>query len=286
MAKILVTGAMGQLGSAIKKIEKRYKSDSFIFTDINELDITKLPAVEKFFKNNKPDVVVNCAAYTAVDKAEEEGQLAKSINAIGPRNLAECCAKHKVFLIHISSDYVFDGKRNTPYHEQVSTNPIGAYGKSKFEGELEILLAHPIAAIIRTSWLYSVYGKNFVKTILDHAKSKPELKVVYDQVGCPTLADDLALVVMKMIERRSKITEVEVFHYANEGVCSWYDFSMEIVKQAKLSTKIVPVESSEYKQVAPRPSYSVFNKSKIKVFLDIDIPYWTVSLENCMKELI
>lgn len=286
MANIIVTGASGQLGSALKKIEKNFKNDSFIFTDVDELDITKLPAVEKFFKSHKPDVVINCAAYTAVDKAEDESQLAKSINSIGPRNLAECCAKSKIFLVHISSDYVFDGKRNTPYHEQVSTNPIGAYGKSKFEGELEILLAHPQAAIIRTSWLYSTYGKNFVKTILEHARTKAELKVVFDQVGSPTYADDLAVVVMKMVAQRSKITEVEVFHYANEGVCSWFDFAVEITKQAKLHTSIFPVESSEYKQTAPRPAYSVFNKTKIKNFLGITIPYWRDSLEICMKELI
>lgn len=286
MQKILITGSEGQLGSELKELAVAYKNKfEFLFTDIAEMDITDPASISKAFKAFKPEIVVNTAAYTAVDKAENEIDVLRKINVNGVGYLSEACSKNNTLLIHISSDYVFDGKGNIPYPEHVSTNPVGAYAKSKRDGEVEILLSNKQALIIRTSWLYSSYGNNFVKTILKNAREKPEVRVVFDQVGTPTYATDLAVIIMKMAEKANEIKDVEVFHYSNEGLCSWFDFAHEIIRQAGLKTRIIPIETRELNLLAPRPAYSVLNKSKIKSFLKTDIPHWVESLEKCISKL-
>lgn len=286
MQKILITGSEGQLGCEIQQLVNDYKGKfEFLFTDIADMDITNPASISKTFKSFKPDVVVNAAAYTSVDRAESELETVRKINVNAVGYLSEACSKSNTLLIHISSDYVFDGKANIPYPEHVSTNPIGAYAKSKRDGEVEILLSNKRALIIRTSWLYSIYGHNFMKSILKNAKEKQELKVVFDQVGTPTYAADLASVILQMAQKASEIKDVEVFHYSNEGVCSWFDFAHEIIKLSGLKNKLSPIETKELNLMAPRPSYSVLNKSKIKSFLKTDIPHWTESLEKCIGKL-
>lgn len=288
MSSILVTGSKGQLGSDIQQLAFKFPEYSFLFTDVDELDITDLQELNVFFNKNYFDVVINCVAYTAVDKSENDRDLAYELNAKAPGYLAEMCRTHGAMLIHISSDYVFDGSSSRPYIEEDSTVPIGYYGRTKLDGELEIIAKEYDSVIIRTSWLYSTFGSNFVKTILRVAKEKESMNVVFDQVGTPTYAGDLALAILtiipKLLENKgSQCTEI--YHYSNEGVTSWYDFAREIVELAGLSCKINPIETKDYPTPTRRPHYSVFNKSKIKTQFNLTIPNWKESLKKVIAQL-
>ncbi len=283
--KILVTGANGQLGNEIKLISRKHSDIHFYFTDVDELDITQITHVENFLKENPVDIIINCAAYNAVDKAEEDEESAFLINSIAVKYLSQLAFKKKIFFIHISTDYVFDGTKNIPYTESDIVNPLSVYARSKQEGESQIQSTLKRGIIIRTSWLYSEYGSNFVKTIIKFAKDRDALNVVCDQVGTPTYAKDLAEVIFKLISRTNKIREVEIYHYSNEGVASWYDFAKAIVEISGINCQINPVETKNFPLPAHRPFFSILNKSKIKKFLDIDIPYWRESLKDCLQNI-
>ena len=283
MIKILITGSKGQLGSEIKKLSINFSDISFHFADFEELDITNKNSLDFHFQNNSYDFIINCAAYTAVDKAESESEKALQLNSDAVKYLAEIALEKKIKLIHISTDYVFDGTSSVPYSEEDKVCPVSQYGISKLEGEKQIEKSGCEAIIIRTSWLYSSFGNNFVKTILKYSKQKPELKVVFDQIGTPTYAEDLALAILKIIVSKKFVSGI--FHFSNEGVCSWYDFALEIVKNQNINCNIIPVVSAEYPTPAKRPSYSVLNKSKIKNTFNLIIPHWKESLNKCLNEI-
>jgi len=285
MIKILVTGANGQLGSEIQDIKSEFPDYSFLFTDVDTLDITDAKALQSAISKFKPDIVINCAAYTAVDKAETDKNLADLINVNAPELLALACDKNNAVLMHVSTDYVFDGKSYKPYAETDHPKPAGYYAKTKLDGENEIQLNSARSVIIRTSWLYSSFGKNFVKTILHYARERGKLNVVYDQVGSPTYARDLALTMLKIAPNVLKINKHEIFHYANEGAVSWYDFAQSIVELAGIPCEIQAIESRDYPTPAPRPHYSVLNKNKIKTTFGISIPFWRDSLKSCLEKL-
>jgi len=283
---ILVTGSKGQLGNEIQAIAPNYPQHSFVFTDVDELDITDKGAIDTIFKENNFQCVINCAAYTQVDKAEEEQDLARKINVQGAKNIAQACTKYKVELMHISTDYVFDGNNHKPYRETDFTNPHSVYGETKLEGEKVIEEYATTAIIIRTSWLYSSYGHNFVKTMLKYGKEKEELNVVYDQVGTPTYAANLAHLLLSNIEDMQWLQGTHIYHYSDEGVCSWYDFAKEIMELSNIDCKVNAIESKDYPLPAPRPFYSVLNKAKIKDGLDgIEIPYWKDALKQCLQKI-
>ena len=287
MAVILVTGASGQLGNEIRVSSKNYLGYEFIFTDNDTLDITKEKDVKEFIAKNKPDWIVNCAAYNFVDKAETEFEKAMQINGSGVKNIAQTIKGTECRLIHISTDYVFDGKSNVPYNEYSLPNPLSAYARTKFEGEKNALIHHG-TMVIRTSWLYSSFGNNFVKTILKNGESKDSLRVVFDQIGTPTYAADLAELIMFIISRVIRnlfAFNAGIYHYSNEGVCSWYDFATEIVHEAGLKCKVVPILSKEFPSSVQRPFYSVLDKSKIKENYGVEIPHWRASLKRCIKLL-
>jgi dTDP-4-dehydrorhamnose reductase len=287
MAVILVTGSAGQLGNELRVASKNYSGYEFVFMDIDSLDITDSDAVADTIKKTGPDWIINCVAYNFVDKAETDPENAFSVNSRGPKNIADAIKGTECRFIHVSTDYVFDGKSTTPYNETSETNPQSVYGRSKLEGEKNAL-SYINTMVIRTAWLYSSFGSNFVKTILRHAKEKESLKVVFDQTGTPTYAADLAesmLSVISRIIRNQSIFRAGVYHFSDEGVCSWYDFASEIVIEAGLKCKINPILSGEYPSAAVRPSYSVLDKSKIKETYGIDIPHWRTSLRKCMKLL-
>ena len=280
---ILVTGANGQLGSEIRFLSNGY--ENFLFADRGELDITDFAAVETFISKNAVVTVINCAAYTAVDKAECDAQNADLINNKAVENLAKICKDKDIKLVHISTDYVFDGKNYKPYLEEDEPNPIGVYAKTKYDGEKAILAINPQnSIIIRTSWVYSSFGANFVKTMLRLGMERESLGVVFDQVGSPTYARDLAKTILDILPK-IKNQKTEIYHFSNEGVVSWYDFAKEIMKMAKLSCNINPIESTQYPTPAPRPHYSVLNKAKIKREFGVEIPYWKDSLSDCLKNL-
>jgi len=288
MAVILITGANGQLGSELKNSSKSYYGYDFIFTDISDLDISSPDKTADFINKRRPDWIINCVAYNFVDKAEDEYDKALLINGTAVKNIAEVIKGSECKFIHISSDYVFDGQANIPYNENSVPNPRSAYGRSKLDGEKGALLHHG-SMIIRTSWLYSSYGSNFVKTILVKAKEHDSLKVVFDQIGSPTWAADLAEAILSIIAGviRNRIAfNAGVYHYSNEGVCSWYDLAMETVKEAGLQCKIIPILSKDYHAAAKRPFYSVLDKSKIKENYSLEIPHWRNSLKKCIKLLI
>ena len=285
MTKILITGGDGQLGSAIQAAAKNFPSFSLTYTDIADFDITNAQSVDDYLAKEDFDYLVNCAAYTAVDKAEEDKSLAYLINEQGPKNLALACEKYNCRLIHISTDYVFDGKSYLPYKESMETNPPSVYGQSKLAGEKAIIEHYDSSIIIRTSWLYSEFGNNFFKTMLKFGAERKELRVIFDQIGTPTYAGDLASTILKIIEINKKLTTNEIYHFSNEGVISWYDFAKEIMELAHLSCNIVPIESFEYPLPAPRPHYSVLNKSKIKTAFNLTIPYWKDSLKLALKRI-
>lgn len=282
--RVLITGANGQLGTALKRESQGFEGLNLFFTDIDETDIRSKESVAFAINKYSPNIVVNCAAYTAVDKAEDEHEKAFALNAFAPANLAEQCKLKNVKLIHISTDYVFDGTGNLPYIETDKVNPLSVYGQSKLKGE-ELSMAFGNTMVIRTSWLYSAYGSNFMKTMLKYGNERPELRVVFDQTGTPTLANDLAGVILRITQEPDKLFIPEVFHYSNQGVCSWFDFAYEIIKQTGLNTKVIPITTKEYPTKAIRPQYSVLNKQKISKLLGIEIPHWRQSLIKCLKEI-
>jgi dTDP-4-dehydrorhamnose reductase len=287
MPRILITGAGGQLGNELKVVSRNFFGYDFLFTDINTLDITDPGQTSGFIKKERPDWIINCAAYNLVDKAESESEAAMLINGIAVKNITEEIKGSECRLIHISTDYVYGGTSNIPYNENSDTNPLSAYGRSKLAGEKYALL-HQGSMIIRTSWLYSSFGNNFVKTILRHAMEKESLKVVFDQTGTPTYAADLADSIMKIVSgviRNQFALNAGIYNFSNEGVCTWYDFAFEIVKEAGIACKINPVLTKDYQTVATRPAYSVMDKTKIKENYGISIPHWRSSLENCIKLL-
>lgn len=287
MAKLLITGANGQLGSEIKKIAGQFPELEFLFTDVAELNITSPEKVNDFLSEYEPAFLVNCAAYTAVDKAETDEPTARLINATAVSILAEQSAKINCKMVHISTDYVFDGKASQPYTEDAPVNPQSAYGRTKLEGEQLCLQNNPQSMIIRTSWLYSAFGNNFVKTMIRLGNERDELRIVADQIGCPTNAADLAnaiLTIISSLVKRQKNFEPGIYHYSNEGVASWYDFTQAIIEMAGISCKVTPISTDEYPLPAPRPAYSVMDKSKIKRIFGIEIPHWKVSLINYFQE--
>jgi dTDP-4-dehydrorhamnose reductase len=287
MINILITGSDGQLGEELKIVATKYKDYSCIFTDIGTLDITDNASLKQFFNNHTINYIVNCAAYTMVDKAETDKFSAEKVNVSAVANLVKMANNHQSKLIHISTDYVFDGKANIPYKETSSVNPQSVYGLTKLNGEIEAQ-RYIYSIILRTSWLYSPFGKNFVKTMLELSKAKNDINVVFDQVGTPTYAADLADVIFSIIDHsieNAKNFKPGIYHYSNEGVCSWYDFAFEIFKLTKSDCKINPVGSSEFPTVAKRPNYSVLDKSKIKTTFNLSIPNWRDSLERCIEQL-
>jgi len=288
MAVILITGANGQLGSELRAASKNYYGYDFVFTDIDTLDIASADDTSAFIEKTGPAWIINCAAYNFVDKAENEPDKALVINGSAVKNIAEAIRGSECRFIHLSSDYVFDGNSNVPYTESSATNPLSAYGRSKLEGEKSALV-HNGSMIIRTSWLYSSFGSNFVKTILNKAKEKDLMKVVFDQTGTPTYAADLAEAIMSIISgviRNQSAYIPGIYQYSNEGVCSWYDLALEAVKEAGLNCRIVPILSKEYPSAVTRPFYSVLDKSKIKETYSLEIPHWRSSLRKCIKLLL
>ena len=277
MTTVLVTGGNGQLASCIKDIAKSYRHLKFIYTNRKDLDICNLHQVEVFFKSNKIDYCINCAAYTAVDKAEEDAEKAFMVNGIGVKNLAESCKKQNITLIHISTDFVFDGTKGSPYLETDETNPLSVYGKSKLKGEIEIQQILNKYFIIRTSWLYSEYGHNFMKTMLHLAKTHKDISVVNDQIGSPTYAGDLAEVIIHLIDSKTKL--YGIYNYSNLGEISWHDFAGAILKLVKTSTILHAINTDDYPTLAKRPEYSVLDKTKIIKMLNTPIPYWDKQLE-------
>lgn len=283
--KILVTGAEGQLGSEIRGLSTN-TNYSFEFIDRSELDLTKLESIIPFLESSSPDFIINCAAYTAVDKAEDEPEIAQLINAKAPEKIAEYCSKNGKRLIHISTDYVFDVNFGKPITEEDKPNPQSVYGKTKLNGEKFVSQILDNAYIIRTAWVYSSYGNNFVKTMLRLGKEKNEINVVSDQVGSPTYARDLAEAILNIIEGINNGNDMPgVYHYSNEGVCSWYDFATEIMKQANLSCKVKPIPTSEFPTKAKRPAYSVLNKAKVKNQFKLETHSWSKSLNDCLSKL-
>lgn len=281
---ILVTGSMGQLGSEIKELASKY-SYNFFFTDRNNIDITSKDSIKEFCQTNSINVIINCAAYTAVDKAQSDIENADLVNRKAVKKLSIVAKELNIKLIHISTDYVFDGKNFKPYVEEFQTNPQSVYGKTKLDGENEMRDINPLnSIIIRTSWVYSYYGNNFVKTMLRLGKEKEELGVIFDQIGTPTYAKHLALTILNIIPQIEN-HKVEIYNYSNEGVLSWYDFAKEIMKMAKLNCKINPIETYQYPTPAKRPHFSLLNKSKIKSKFNLEIPYWKDGLDDCLKRL-
>ena len=318
MLNILVTGSNGQLGSEIRELSTKYPYN-FFFTDRTTLDITNPHAITEFIEKNNINTIINCAAYTAVDKAESDTETADKINHLAVKNLAQISKEKNIKLIHISTDYVFDGKAHMPYKEDDQVNPNGVYGKTKLDGEKAMQEINPAnSIIIRTSWVYSSFGANFVKTMLRLGKEKESLGVIFDQVGTPTYARDLAKAILEILPKlgETKVThpksgsfgcaasaapsdvdevkgeaeathprEVQIYNYSNEGVLSWYDFAKEIMHMSKSTCQVNPIETKDYPTPATRPHYSLLNKSKIKKEFGIIIPYWKDSLDECLKKM-
>lgn len=273
--KILITGSKGQLGSELSLL-----LPNAILADKDELDIIDKNALDNFIKNNNIDTIINCVAYTAVDKAEEDKENAYKVNVIGAENLAKTNCK----IIHISTDYVFDGKNCKPYLTTDKTNPLSVYGKTKLESENVVLKNNKNAIVIRTAWLYSSYGNNFVKTMLRLGKEKETLNVVFDQVGTPTYAKDLAEAITKILNNINEET-AGIYHFTNEGVCSWYDFATEIMSLSNLNCKVKPILSAEYPTKATRPCFSVLDKNKIKKTFSLEIRHWKEALKECLNKI-
>jgi dTDP-4-dehydrorhamnose reductase len=288
MKKILIIGGEGQLGSTLTEQSDKIKWGEFSHTTVDTLDLMDSSAIRNYLKNKTFDFIINCAAYTAVDRAETDAVAAWRLNAEAPGELAAEAARMRAHFVHISTDYVFGGTHSRPLKPEDSKTPDSVYGKSKLQGEEDVLRQQPQSIIIRTSWLYSVYGKNFLKTMLQLGKERDSLNVVFDQVGTPTLADDLANTILSIIEKvikGEKQFTPGVYHFSNEGVCSWYDFTKAIFHETGISCNVLPVESDQFPTAAPRPSFSVMDKSKIKQTFDIEIPHWQDSLRKCIKKL-
>lgn len=286
---ILVTGSDGQVGSEIKDLILNYKysklDDKYFFTNKKNLNITKKEDIKTFCDRNKINVIINCAAYTLVDKAQSDIENADKVNHLAVKYLASIAKENDIKLIHISTDYVFDGTNHKPYKESDKTCANNVYGKTKLDGENALKEINPKdSIIIRTSWVYSSFGGNFVKTMLRLGKEKSELGVIYDQIGTPTYARDLAKMILCIMLKIQNL-KVEIYHYSGEGAISWYDFAKEIMKMAKLNCTINPIESKEYPLPAKRPFYSLLNKTKIKQKFKIKIPYWKDSLDECLQKL-
>lgn len=282
---ILITGSNGQLGSEFRELAPNSPQHQFFFTDAEELDVTNSEKVYKYLKANKIECVVNCVGYTQVDKAEDDKPQASLLNATATKYLAEATSRVGAMLVHISTDYVFEGKNFKPYTENDTANPKSIYGKTKLDGEIEVMFNAKRAIIIRTSWLFSAYGHNFVKTILEKAKTEKELKIIYDQIGTPTYARDLAKVLLEIIPKVPSKVRGEIYNFSNEGVASWYDFAKAIVEIKGLNCKIVPILTKDFPQQAQRPQYSVLNKGRIKKDYGVEIPYWRDSLKECLAKL-
>jgi len=284
--KILITGSNGQLGSEIRELQPAFAHYEFLYTDLDELDITDVTEVNRYFELQSPDVVINCAAYTAVDKAETDEGTAFLVNALAPGILARAAADSGAFMVHISTDYVYDGTNFRPYIETDGINPVSVYAKSKAAGEKAVQQAGGKAIIIRTSWLYSAFGNNFIKTMMKYGKERDSLNVVFDQTGTPTYARDLARTILDILPLAMTAADIEVYHYSNEGVASWYDFAKAIHELTSIICQVNPIPTKDYPLPAERPFYSVLDKSKIKKKFPIEIPYWRDSLRHCIGRLI
>lgn len=287
---ILITGADGQLGQEFRFWSPEFSNCDFVFTDRNELDITKLKAVTSFFADSTPHYVINCAAYTAVDRAETDQQLATNINVLGAKNLAMACQMTQATMIQLSTDYVYHSKQNTPFKETDPVSPKGVYARTKLRGDMAVLKNCDKSFVIRTSWVYGVFGHNFVKTMLRLGKERTEISVVFDQIGTPTAARDLAKAILDIILKIEN-QQIEPFlykgiwHYSNEGVTSWYDFAKAIFELREMPIRVKPIETTLFPTPAKRPPFSVLNKDKIKKVFGIEIPHWRESLIACLKEL-
>ncbi|UQB43249.1 dTDP-4-dehydrorhamnose reductase [Thiomicrospira microaerophila] len=294
---ILVTGKNGQLGQSLQKIVNDDAQYDFTFVGRDQLDLASPKSISDFFKNKQFDVIINCAAYTAVDKAESEPELADQINHLAVKQLADIAKANDSALIHISTDYVFDGQNHRPYIETDPVAPQGIYGATKLKGEQACISVNPKGALIRTSWVYSEFGNNFVKTMLRLGAERDSLNVIYDQVGSPTYAADLASAILTMVDNsernRSQVKlgnegkhkGIEIYHYSNEGVCAWYDFAKAIFELSQTACQVNPIETKDYPTPAKRPHYSLMNKAKIKTDFGLTIPYWRYSLIHCLTEL-
>jgi len=285
MNNILVTGSEGQLGSELRAIAFRFTQYNLFFTNRLTLDITDYNAVKAFTETNKINAIINCAAYTSVDSAESKSKLADAVNHLAVANLAKIAKQNNIKFIHISTDYVFDGNSQRPYNENDTPNPQSVYGQTKLDGELAMQKINPAnSIIIRTSWLYSRHGNNFVKTMLKLAETKSEISVVSDQIGSPTSAVDLAAAIFTILPK-IKNNSVEIFHYSNEGLCSWYDFAQEIFRIKNIKTLVNAVKTSEFPMLVKRPTYSVLDKSKIKTRFDLEITSWKDSLSFAFESI-
>lgn len=286
MKKVLVTGAGGQLGNSIQQLAPQFPSYSFLFTDVDTLDICDAGAVQAYVSENQIQYILNCAAYTAVDKAESNEALCQRINRDAVKNLGEAAHAAGAKVIHVSTDYVFDGTNCRPYVETDATCPVSVYGRTKLAGEQALLEVCPDAIILRTAWLYSAFGNNFVKTVLRLGSEREELGFVFDQVGTPTYAGDLALVILQLLSADDEGKWFPgIYHFSNEGVSSWYDFTVKILQLAGITCRVFPIETKEYPTPATRPHYSVLNKAKLKSTYAFTIPHWEESLRVCLKEL-
>ena len=286
--RVLITGSNGQLGSEIKELENNYNKVDFIFKDLPELDICNFQVLQAFIIDNNINAVINCAAYTAVDKAEEESIIATKVNYEGVLNIVNALQTVNGKLIHISTDYVFDGNNFLPYKELDPVSPIGVYGETKRAGELSVINSDIDSIVIRTSWLYSSYGNNFVKTMLRLGNEKENLGVIFDQVGTPTYARDLAKTCLEILTGVNSVKiskNGNLYHYSNEGVASWYDFAISIMELGGENCKVKPIQTKDYPTLAKRPHFSVLNKSKIKTDFKIEIPYWRDSLKDCIEKI-
>ena len=283
MKTILITGSKGQLGNEMQQAAVRYTDFKFIYTDVDELDICDKTALNAFVKANSVNFIVNCAAYTAVDKAEDDIELCYKINSDAVRNIGEVAASNGIKVVHVSTDYVFDGTNHVPYTEDQEVCPATVYGKSKLAGEEALMQSCKESVIIRTAWLYSSFGNNFVKIMMKLGSERDSLTVIFDQIGTPTYAADLADAIMKVISADNFVPGK--YHFSDEGVCSWYDFTKTIHKIAGITCDVRPIETKDYPARTPRPHYSVLNKAKIKATYGITIPYWDESLERCIELL-
>ncbi|MDC0553801.1 dTDP-4-dehydrorhamnose reductase [Flavobacteriaceae bacterium] len=287
--RTLITGSNGQLGSEIRELVANYKKLDLVFKDLPGLDICNFNLLQSFIVKNNISAVINCAAYTAVDKSEQNAEVAEDVNSKGVLNLINALKSVNGKLIHISTDYVFNGDHFMPYIESDSLSPIGVYGETKRKGELAVINSTLDAIVIRTSWLYSSYGNNFVKTMLRLGKQKEELGVVFDQVGTPTYARDLAKTCLEILCVGSSVNiskNGNLYHYSNEGVTSWFDFAKSIMELANINCQVNPIETKDYPSEAKRPHYSVLNKTKVKTDFEIEIPYWRDSLKDCIEKII
>ena len=287
MKNILVTGANGQLGNEMRVLSAEYKEYTCFFTDVAELDICDEQAVMTFVKENNIHVIVNCAAYTAVDKAEDDIELCTKLNKNAVSYLAKAAEANWGEFIQISTDYVFDGTSCRPYLESDATCPVSVYGRTKLAGEQALMEVCPDSVIIRTAWLYSEYGNNFMKTVLRLGKERDELRFIFDQVGTPTYAGDLAVAMLTVLERAEAGKFIPgIYHFSDEGVCSWYDFTVKILQIAGMNNRVIPIETKDYPTPASRPHYSVLNKGKIKSSYGLTIPHWETSLAYCMNNKV